>query len=154
MEHIMNASSLRKMKPIGHFANALNYLKWTSKSGTELATEARHQRSRRPMKKAQENPIVNRNMKRAVVGIIMPFGIFLGLQQPITNIGEKMRHDRREACPPCLSVPRRQRKATEAVEAGHTPPQMASSEGRSGMKCCNSILPKEATEAKHEDDRQ
>ena len=44
---------------------------------------------RRPMKKAQENPIVNVKLKRAVVSIIMPFGIFLGLQQPILNIGEK-----------------------------------------------------------------
>jgi len=41
------------------------------------------------MKKAQENPIVNVKLKRAVVGSIMPFGIFLGLQQPIMNIGEK-----------------------------------------------------------------
>ena len=89
MEHIMNPSSLRKTHVICHFTNALNDLKRTSKSWTKLATEARHQRLRRPMKKAQENPIINGKLKRTVVGIIMPFGIFLGLQQPITNIGEK-----------------------------------------------------------------
>jgi len=42
------------------------------------------------MKKPQENPIVNVKLKRAVVSIIMPFGILLGLQQSITNIGEKL----------------------------------------------------------------
>jgi len=89
MEHIMNPSALRKTQAICHFANALNDLKRTSKLWTKLATEARHQGLRQPMKKAQENPIVNIELKRAAVSIIMPFGIFLGLQQPIMNIGEK-----------------------------------------------------------------
>jgi len=39
------------------------------------------------MQKAQENPIVNVELKRAVVSIIVPFGILLSLQQSIPNIG-------------------------------------------------------------------
>jgi len=90
MEDIMNPSSLWKTQAICHFANALNDLKWTSKSWTKLATETRHQGLCWPMEKAQENPIIDVKLKRAVVSIIMPFGILLGLQQSITNIGEKL----------------------------------------------------------------
>jgi len=90
MEHIMNPSALRKTQAISHFANALNNLKWTSKPWTKLATETWHQGLCWPMEKAQENPIINVKLKRAVVSIIMPFGILLGLQQSITNIAEKL----------------------------------------------------------------
>jgi hypothetical protein len=86
MEYVVDVGAIVYVQAVGDRSYRLNDLKWPNKAWTELATEPRHQGLRRSVKNPQQHLVVDDKLQRAVTGVVVLFGILLGLQQVVTDV--------------------------------------------------------------------
>ena len=86
MEDIVNANALGKTKTISHRPNPLQHLERAGEARAQLATRPRHHGLSRPMKDAQQHPVVDGELQMTMPAIILPLSVSLRLEEAFANI--------------------------------------------------------------------
>ena len=90
MEDVVDPCTCRKSQPVCHFVDLFDDLIRPSKLGIKLATTSRDQRLGRRMQEAEPNPITDRKLERAVLGVVRTACVFLGLKKSSANFSQEL----------------------------------------------------------------
>ena len=86
MEDVVDASTGRKLKAVGHLSDALQHGKWPGVARAQLALRARVKGLRRTVKEMQPHPVAHRKLHIAVVGVVVLLGQLLGLEKTLMHL--------------------------------------------------------------------
>ena len=90
MEDVVDPCTCRKSQPVCHVVDVLDDLIRSSKLGTKLATTPWDQRLGWRMQEVEPNPITDRKLEWAVLGVVRTACVFLGLKESSANFSQEL----------------------------------------------------------------
>jgi hypothetical protein len=90
MEDVVEARTSWQLKAVCECANTLQHTKGTDVAGSQFALGARVQGVRGPVKEAQPHPITHRELRLAMMSIIVLPGQLLCLEKTLARISQDL----------------------------------------------------------------
>jgi hypothetical protein len=89
MKDAVDAGIVWQAETVGDGANPFHHLKQPGKTWTELVALAKNQGLRQAMKEAQSDPVIDGELWRPMVVVVVLLGVSLSLEQPVTYVGQE-----------------------------------------------------------------